>query len=101
MIREGEEKKVDLFNLNFSTSHNFIADSLKWSNLNSNMRASASKDLDFNINASHSFYKPTGSGRGNRNEYVWKDGFALPRLLSVQLNARFHLAPPPPEQPFH
>ncbi|UCF64651.1 MAG: LPS-assembly protein LptD [bacterium] len=98
MIRDGEEKKIDLFNLNFGTSHNFIADSLKWSNLNTSMRASASKDLDFSVSANHSFYKPTGSGRGNRNEYVWSDGFALPRLLNVQMNARFHLAPPPPDQ---
>ena len=98
VIRDGEEKKIDLFNLNFSTANNFLADSVNWSDLRSNLRASATKDLDFNLSTTHSFYKPNSSGTRNSNNFVWDDGFALPRLLNLQLNARFHLAPPPPEQ---
>jgi hypothetical protein len=98
IIRDGEEKKIDLFNLNFNTAHNFLADSVNWSDLRSNMRASATKDLDFSLSTTHSFYKPNSSGSRNSDEFVWNDGFAWPRLINLQLNARFHIAPPPPEQ---
>ncbi len=94
MMQEGEEKKIDLFTLNFSSSYNFIADSLKWSNIRSSLRASASRNFDFSVSTTHSFYKAGHSGRGSRNEFVWEDGFGLPRLLRVQLNARVHLKPP-------
>ncbi len=98
IIKNGEEKKIDLFNLNFSTSHNFIADSLNWGDIRSNLRARASKDFDFTISTTHTLYKPRNDGTGKRNEFVWKDGFALPRLLNVQLNASVRLAPPAPKK---
>jgi len=94
MIKNGEEKKIDLFYLNFSTAHNFIADSLKWNDLQSNLRASATRDLDFSFTATHSFYKPTSRGTGRRNEYMWENGFEMPRLVNFQMNARVHIAPP-------
>jgi lipopolysaccharide assembly outer membrane protein LptD (OstA) len=94
MIKNGEEKKIDLFYLNFTTAHNFIADSLKWNDLQSSLRASASRDLDFSFTATHSFYKPTSRGTGRRNEFMWENGFEMPRLVNFQLNARVHLAPP-------
>ncbi|GAB4342250.1 MAG: putative LPS assembly protein LptD [Calditrichia bacterium] len=94
MIKNGEEKKVDLFNLNLSTSYDFLRDSLKWSDLHSRLQARISKDFDFNVSTVHSFYEVGHSGSGRRNEYVWEDGFALPRLSSVQFSARLHLAPP-------
>ena len=56
------------------------------------------RNFDFSMTATHSFYKPTSSGTGRRNEFVWDDGFALPRLVNIQLNARVHLAPPPPDK---
>jgi hypothetical protein len=94
MIKDGEEKKIDLFNLNMNTAHNFLADSLKWSDIRTSIRAKATKDFDFTISTSHTFYKPNSDGRGKSNQYVWSNGFALPRLLNVQLNARLHLTPP-------
>lgn len=96
-FKNGEEKKIDLFYINFSTSHNFIADSLKWSDLQTNLRASATRDLDFSLSAVHSFYRPTSRGTGRRNEYVWEKGFELPRLITFRLNANIHIAPPPPK----
>jgi lipopolysaccharide assembly outer membrane protein LptD (OstA) len=98
ILRDGEEKKIDLFTMNLNTGYNFLADSLKWRNLSTNLRASASRNLDFNVSFLHSFYKPNYDGRGFRNEYVWENGFGLPRLLNVQLNSRVHIAPPPPKE---
>ncbi|HFE64016.1 MAG TPA: LPS-assembly protein LptD [Caldithrix sp.] len=93
IIRDGEEKKIDLFNLNFSTSYDFIRDSLKWNDLTSRMQARASRDFDFTFSATHSFYKYGHQGSRRRNEYVWQNGFALPRLVRLQANARVHLSP--------
>lgn len=94
IIKDGQEKKIDLFNLNMNASYNFLADSLKWSNIRSSLRARASKDFDFTLSATHSLYEANRSGFGDRNEYVWENGFSLPRLLNVNLNARIHLKPP-------
>ncbi|MFZ0389147.1 MAG: putative LPS assembly protein LptD, partial [Calditrichia bacterium] len=94
LLRNGEEKKIDLFYLNFNTAYNFIADSLNWNSINSSLRARASSNFDFNLSTTHSFYEAGKRGTGNRNEFVWEDGFAMPRLLSVQFNARVHLKPP-------
>ncbi len=94
IIREGEEKKVDLFSLTSTSSYNFAADSLKWNPINTTLRAKASQNLSFNLSTIHSLYKIGPSGFGNRNEYVWENGFSLPRLLQVRLNAQVHLAPP-------
>ena len=91
---KGEERKIDLFNFNFGSSYNFIADSLKWSDIQSNFRTRATKDFDITFSMVHSLYKPNSSGIGRRNEYVWENGFDLPRLVNFQLNARLHLAPP-------
>lgn len=65
--RSGDDtKKIDLFNLNFSTNYNFVADSLKFSPLISSFRASpissnqrigVLKSLSFDLTTNHSFYK--------------------------------------------
>ena len=52
--RSGEqEKKLDLFTLNFSASYNFKAPEYKWSNLNTTMRSSTIPYLTFSLSASH------------------------------------------------
>ncbi len=94
IIRNGEEKKIDLFTLGFGTSYDFLRDSLKWSRLSTSLQAKARRDVDFTLTAVHSFYKPGSGGVGDRNEYVWENGFSLPRLISLQINAHFRLAPP-------
>jgi hypothetical protein len=98
VIQNGDEKKVDLFNLNLNTAHNFLADSLKWSDIRSSLRAKASKDFDFTLSATHSLYQLAENGQTKIDKFVWENGFGLPRLVRFQLNARLHLAPPQPKQ---
>ncbi|MBN2365394.1 MAG: LPS-assembly protein LptD, partial [Calditrichaeota bacterium] len=98
VIRNGEEKKIDLFNMNMNSGYNFIADEFKWRNINTSIRASASRDFDLSTSFVHTLYKRGEGGRTLQNEYVWEDGFALPRLLRSQLNARIHLKPPEKEK---
>lgn len=90
ILKNGQEKKIDLFRLNSSSSYNFLADSLKWGNIITSLQARPSHDFDFSFSAVHTLYKPTSQGTGRRNSITF------PRLLNFNLNARIHLAPPPP-----
>lgn len=89
--RGEEEKKIDLFSVNFSTSHNFAADSLRWAPISTSIRTQLSKKLALNISASHDFYK---YGNGRRiNE--WNDdlyGIPIPRLTNVSASTGFSLS---------
>lgn len=95
VFKNGEEKKIDLFRLDFSSRYNFLADSLKWGDIGSNLQASAHRDFNFSLTATHTLYKARRRGTGKRNELVWENNpFALPRLLNLQISASAHLAPP-------
>jgi lipopolysaccharide assembly outer membrane protein LptD (OstA) len=98
IIRNGEEKKIDLFNLNFRTSYDFVRDSINWNDISSDLRARASRDFDFTFSATHSLYKTGHSGFGRRNEFIWENGFSLPRLVRIQINTSLNLRPPQKKQ---
>ena len=93
IIKDGEERKIDLFSWNVGTNYNFLKDSLRWNDLSSSVQAKASKNIDFTLGATHSLYKRTRRGSGRRDEFVWSEGFALPRLVRIHMNASIHLAP--------
>ncbi|MBU4444637.1 hypothetical protein KJ656_06085 [bacterium] len=85
-----EEKKIDLFTMNFSTSHNFAADSLRWAPISTSIRTQLSKKLALNISASHDFY---AYRNGRVNE--WNDelyGMPIPRLTNVSASTGFALS---------
>jgi hypothetical protein len=54
------EKKVDLFNLNFSSGYNFLVQTHKLSNLSTSLRTYAIKNLDFTFSTVHDFYDKSG-----------------------------------------
>jgi len=54
------EKKVDLFNLNFASGYNFLAQQHKLSNLSTSLRTYAIKNLDFTFSTTHDFYDKSG-----------------------------------------
>lgn len=88
---EGEEKKLDLFTLNFSTGYNFKADSLKWSNLSTSFRTRI-YGKNFNLRAVHTFYKAKSSGTGRREEFVFSRNQLFPRLLSMNASFGFGIS---------
>jgi lipopolysaccharide assembly outer membrane protein LptD (OstA) len=96
IIRNGQEKKIDLFYLNFRTAYNFAADSLRWSNINTSFQAKPIRNLNISASATHSFYKKDFDGVGRRNKFVWADGFALPELLNWSTNMSYQLSLEPP-----
>ncbi|MFQ5677110.1 MAG: putative LPS assembly protein LptD, partial [bacterium] len=80
-----KEKKIDLFNLNFSSGYNFAADSLKFSNLTTSFRASPRRNVTVTMGMSHSFYE---------FDQVLKrtvDRFRAPRLTRMTIDARWQL----------
>jgi len=63
-------RKIDLFTLNLSTSHNFAVAQFKQADLSSSLFANPTQNTSINISASHSFY-----------EYDQKLGRTVNRLL--------------------
>jgi hypothetical protein len=81
-----EDKKITLLNnLNFNTSYNIAADSLKWSNINASAGTRLFKDkLAINLNATFDPYqvdKTTGRNIDKFNSF--------PRLASANLTANY------------
>jgi lipopolysaccharide assembly outer membrane protein LptD (OstA) len=73
---EDNESKMDLLQVRFSSGYNFMADSLRWSNLNSYVSTTI-LGKKINVRMQHSFYKPKANGTGQINQ------FQIPRLLSL------------------
>ncbi len=95
ILRDGKEKKINLFRLNFSSNYNFLSDSLRWSDISTNLSASPSRNFSFRFSTAHTLYRAGHDGKGKRNEYVWeKNPFSLPRLLRMSFSANLHLKPP-------
>ena len=90
MISDGKEEKIDLFTLNFSTGYNLAADSLKWSPLTTNFRASPLQGVNINLSAQHSFYQRNSAGRSNINELMINKGQLL-RLMRLSGSLSFSL----------
>jgi lipopolysaccharide assembly outer membrane protein LptD (OstA) len=88
LIQGEEEKKIDLFTLNFSSGYNYKADSLKWGNLNTHFRSSLIKGISLDASTIHSFYQL--GRKGKINKFVFNQG-DLPKLLSFQAGTSFSL----------
>ncbi|MBU1882562.1 LPS assembly protein LptD [bacterium] len=90
-----EEKKLDLFNLDFSTSYNIVADSLNFTPLSSSFRASPISGkssvgplsrLSFDVKTTHSFYKYGSNGLYDEYYFAPEEGKIL-RLTKFDISA--------------
>jgi hypothetical protein len=93
-VGEGKnEKKINLFNLNFGGGYNFAADSLKWQNLSTSFRANPKKNLGISMSMNHSFYEFDGeTGRTVDRLLLNTRGlFNFLRLTRFQFDARWTL----------
>ncbi|MCH2218028.1 MAG: LPS-assembly protein LptD [Flavobacteriales bacterium] len=86
---EKEDKKVTILNnLNFSTSYNMAADSLRWAPLSTTAGTRLFKDkLALNVNASFDFYQTNDSG-----QRINKFNPGLFRLTSANMTANYSLS---------
>ncbi len=83
----GKEKKISLLTVTTSTSYNFLKDSLKWSNLSSNVRTKIlGKNISFRM--VHSLYQYAQKD----GQYKQVDRFSsLPKLISLSTSIGFSL----------
>jgi len=83
---------MELLRLTFNLSHNFAADSLKFSDISSTFRTPALKFLDLSGNAAFTLYdeKMTTHLQNNRlvrvNEFLLSNGKGLARLTNAGIN---------------
>ena len=89
MVDGDEEKKIDLFTLNFNTGYNFKADSLKWGSLNTSFRATPVQGISLDVSTTHSFYAAAPGGR-TVNVFLPAKG-KIPRLLNLRASTSFAL----------
>ncbi len=85
---DGKETKIDLLTATFSTQHNFLADSLKWSNLNTSLRTSIFGNA-LQVSTSHSFYALNENNK-TINRLLPAEG-KWPRLLNLTTSFGFRL----------
>jgi lipopolysaccharide assembly outer membrane protein LptD (OstA) len=93
---EGEnERKADLFSLDFNTGFNFKAKQYKMSDISSSLRASPLKNFSLSANTMHSVYRFDPVKNSKINRYIvqdggWRKGDFL-RLTSFRFNASLRL----------
>ncbi|NIV92988.1 hypothetical protein GWN42_09345, partial [candidate division KSB1 bacterium] len=93
-LGEGEnEKRIDLFNLDFSTGYNFAADSLKIRDLRTSFRANPRRNLGITMNMSHSFYKFDRDLNRTVDTFLLSENgfFNSLRLRNLQFDLRWSL----------
>jgi lipopolysaccharide assembly outer membrane protein LptD (OstA) len=76
---DGKEEKVDFFKANFSTSYNFLADSLRWGNISSNYNFKLF-GKNISMRATHSLYAVENNRRVNK--FFYEKGDLFPRLTN-------------------
>lgn len=84
-----EEKKIDLFSWNMSSSYNFVADSMNLANLRSSVRTKLGKKLNLDLSMTHDFYKLMEQGGQFKriNELN-----RLPRLINARISTGFRFS---------
>lgn len=80
------EKKIDLFNLDFSTGYNFAIDSLRLQNLRTTFRATPRKNIGISMNMTHSFYKFDKAANRTVNAFLLSENGILNFLRLTQFN---------------
>ncbi|MDR8392692.1 LPS-assembly protein LptD [Aliifodinibius sp. S!AR15-10] len=89
-LGEKNEKNIRLIDrLNFSSSYNFAADSLKLSDMNVNFSTSIVEGVNIRAGAQFNFYQ-RGPNGGKIDDYLWEKG-EFPELLNWNVSASYSL----------
>jgi len=90
-IQKGdEEKKLQLFSWNLSTSYNFVKPVYKLANLSSSIRTKIGQKLHFDLTMTHDFYAfDLAQGKRSTSLRRTARGIPLPRMVSARLGTGF------------
>ena len=69
---EDSLRKIDLFNLDFSSGYNFAAKQYKYQSLSSSFRASPAHGISISMNTTHTFYDYDLVSGNQINRLLWK-----------------------------
>jgi lipopolysaccharide assembly outer membrane protein LptD (OstA) len=92
-VNDTLDNKFQLININASTSYNFAADSLKWSELNTDFRTQIGNLLNIGGGATFNFYEfdPVANTRVNRFLLSSKGKIADLTSFNINLSTSFNL----------
>ena len=90
-----QERKIDLFNVDFSSGYNFKVDTYRLSDLSSSWRANPARNFSLSARTSHSFYDWDRESGARIHQYLfdhrgWLKGKFI-RLTSLQLSFSLRL----------
>ena len=92
---EDQFKKISLIDaLAASTSYNLAADSLRWSNINANLRLKLTKSMTFNLNGTFDQYYLELNEYNNVthvDKMRWEEG-ELPRLINTSTSLSYSIS---------
>ncbi len=83
-----QQKKIKLLNLNFGSSYNFAADSIKLADLRVSYRTSVGDLLSFSGNSTYTFYDQDGSRKIDKFLLSQKKGLLRQTASSFSVNLR-------------
>lgn len=86
---DDKEKKIDLFNLNFSAAYNFAAKERKLSDLSTSFSANPSQKLSLSMGSTHSFYVYDYAKNQTISRFLYKDHGLFSREALRLINFRF------------
>ncbi|GIT40938.1 MAG: hypothetical protein Ct9H300mP9_7880 [Candidatus Neomarinimicrobiota bacterium] len=93
VLKDDEEKKVDLLSWRMSSSYNFAADEYHMANLRSSLRSKVAGNLNLDFSMTHDFYgfdQETGARVPDFNKN--KNGFISPRLTNARFSTGFRFS---------
>ena len=86
---DDKEKKIDLFNLNFSAGYNFAAKERKLSDLSTSFNANPSQKISLSMGSTHSFYVFDYAKGQTINRFLYKGHGLFSRDALRLTNFRF------------
>ena len=93
VLKDDEEKKVDLLSWRMSSSYNFAADEYRLANLRSSLRSKVAGNLNLDFSVTHDFYgfdPETGARVPEFNKN--KNGLITPRLTNARFSTGFRFS---------
>jgi lipopolysaccharide export system protein LptA len=92
ILKDDDEKKVDLLNWRINSGYNFAADSLHFSNIRSSLRSKILGKLNLDLSMTHDLYyfnteRSKRTSEYNRNQ----SGLITPRLVNTRLSTGFRI----------
>ena len=85
-VNDTTDNKFQLINFNLSSSYNFAADSLKWSELNGSFRTQIGKILNIGGSATFNFYEFGKDVNTRVNKYLLSTQGKLAEMTSFSIN---------------